>query len=499
MTSARDLLPILEKLTTARILAVGEVMLDQFVYGQVERISPEAPIPVLSVKRRTLSAGGVGNVAANLSGLGCPVRLVSVTGNDVAADRLKDVLSALPGVDATLITDALRPTIQKDRFIGGSQQMLRVDDESVAPLSAATEDAVIAACKKAAPGCSAIIVSDYGKGVVTPKVLKALFDTGLPVFVDPKGRDYTKYKGAALITPNRKELGEATSLPTSSDADIVSAANALMKNAGVKSVLATRSADGMTLVQAKENPVHLRTQAREVFDVSGAGDTVIATAAAAVASGANLIDASALANIAGGMVVEKVGTAAIRVSDLKKFIMDEGHSVDVLSGTPAGRTIAPILSWDEAKEQLERWRARGASVGFTNGCFDLVHQGHVTMLDRCRAQCDRLILGLNCDASVSRLKGPSRPVNNEQARAQVIAALGSVDAVVLFGADAGEKDTPLNLIKHLRPDFIFKGADYTADAVAGADFVATYGGRVVLIPLEEGFSTTNTIKKLGAA
>lgn len=499
MTSTLSLLPWLEKLKAVRILAVGDVMLDQFVYGNVDRISPEAPIPVLSVKRRTISAGGVGNVAANLCGLGCQVKLVSVAGNDDARKTLDDVLKNMAGLQATLVTDASRPTTRKDRFIAGPQQMLRVDDESTATISADAETALIDACKKLFKDVDAILASDYGKGVLTPKIIKALLDSGLPVFIDPKGTDYTRYKGAALVTPNRKELAEATNgMPTASDDDVTNAARALMDKCGIKAVLATRSADGMTLVTKSDDPVHLRTQAREVYDVSGAGDTVIATVTAALTAGADLVAAAALANIAGGIVVEKVGTAAIRADDLRRFITEHEHHIDLMH-VQSGRTIAPLLDWKAASEQVERWRARGLKVGFTNGCFDLVHQGHVTMLDRCRAECDKLILGLNCDASVSRLKGPTRPVNNQDARAKVIAALGSIDAVVLFGEGEGEKDTPLEIIKALKPDMIFKGADYTADTVVGGDFVKSYGGRVVLIPLEEGFSTTGTIKKLGAA
>ena len=499
MTATKTLLPVLEKLKGVKVLTVGDVMLDQFVYGEVARISPEAPVPVLSVKRRSFVPGGVGNVAANLCGLGCSVRLVSIAGADSARNTLNACLADLPNLEATLLTDPSRPTIQKDRFIAGSQQMLRVDDESTDAISTGFESELINACKDAAKGCQAIIVSDYGKGLVTDGLLKALIATGVPVFVDPKGRDYTRYKGARLVTPNRKELTDATNgMPTSSDADIVAAAKKLI-DMGIQSVLATRSGDGMTMIDGKTNPTHLRTQAREIFDVSGAGDTVIATVTAAFAAGADLVTAAALAHIAGGIVVQKVGTAAIRESDLRKFLLEDAGDIDMIRGNDAGRTIAPVMDWQEAKEQMERWRARGLKVGFTNGCFDLVHQGHVTMLDKCRANCDRLVLGLNCDESVSRLKGPTRPVNKEDARAQVVAALGSVDAVVLFGSDKAEGDNPLNLMKTLRPDMIFKGADYTVDSVIGADFVQSYGGRVVLIPLEDGFSTTNTLKKMGSA
>lgn len=499
MTTASTLLPLLEKLKGVKVLTVGDVMLDQFVYGEVARISPEAPVPVLSVRRRTFVPGGVGNVAANLCGLGASVRLVSVAGFDAARKTLDAVLADLPDLQPDLLTDPSRPTIQKDRFIGGAQQMLRVDDESTAPLSPAFEKDLIAACKEAAKDCQAIIISDYGKGVVSDGLLKALLGLGLPVFIDPKGSDYVRYKGARLVTPNRKELGDATNgMPTSSDADVVAAGKKL-QGLGIEAVLATRSGDGMTLLDGKSEPIHLRTQAREIFDVSGAGDTVIATTAAAFAAGADMVSAAALANVAAGIVVEKVGTAAIREEDLRKFLSEDSHGIDMMTAGSKGRTIAPLLDWQAAREQAERWRARGLKVGFTNGCFDLVHQGHVMMLDKCRAGCDRLILGLNADESVARLKGAGRPVNNETARAAVVAALGSVDAVVIFGHEKAEADTPLELMKTIRPDMIFKGADYTVDTVVGADFVQSYGGRVVLIDLEEGHSTTNTIRKLAAS
>lgn len=492
MVSTNALLPFIPRMAGTHIVCVGDVMLDQFVYGSVNRVSPEAPVPVLSVTRRVYSAGGVGNVAANLVGLGASVRLVSVAGQDTARQTLGEILNDMKGLDATLVTDPSRPTIRKTRFIGGAQQMLRVDDETTNRISADVEKTLIDTCLEAMESAQAVILSDYGKGILTAGLIKAVIDAAnarnIPVLVDPKGRDYTRYRGASVITPNARELAEATGLPVVSDADVTAAARMLIDAFDIKSIVATRSADGMTVLDGAE-PTHLRALAREVFDVSGAGDTVIATLAAALAAGADLKSAAALANTAGGIVVEKVGTAAIRADDLRAR----------LDADQTSRTFAPVLDWQQAREQVERWRARGLSVGFTNGCFDLLHRGHVTMLDKCRAACDRLVLGLNSDASVSRLKGPDRPVTSQDARAEVVAALGSVDTVVLFGEDIAENDTPLDLIKALRPDMIFKGADYTAETVAGADFVQSYGGRVVLIPLESGYSTTNTIQKLGSA
>ncbi len=490
MQEAPNFMDLLQKLTTRRLLLIGDVMLDRFTYGDVTRLSPEAPVPVLSVTRRTVTAGGVGNVAANLAGLGVETALVTVAGRDSARAELDAVLAAMPGVTPHIVTDATRPTTQKDRFVAGAHHLLRVDDETAGPLAPETESALIAACTRAASGCHGIIVSDYGKGVVTPALLSALMVLNLPVYVDPKGRDYTRYRGAAVVTPNRRELAEATeNKPTATDEDVAAAAQSLLDTCGIAAILATRSADGMTLVQNGQGATHLRTRAREVFDVSGAGDTVIATLAAAASAGADLQTAATLANIAAGLVVEKIGTAAITADDLRMALAESATAT----------TIAPVLTWAQAREQAERWQARGLKVGFTNGCFDILHQGHVTMLARARAECDRLILGINCDASVRRLKGPTRPVNDHDARARVVAALGSIDAVVLFGENVAENDTPLDLITALRPDLLFKGADYTVDTVVGAGVVQAYGGRVALIPLEEGFSTTATIKKMSAA
>lgn len=498
MASTPPVSQILEKMKKTRILCVGDVMLDQFVYGAVDRISPEAPVPVLLATSARESAGGVGNVAANLAGIGCAVRLVSVAGADAGRALLDAALAALPDLEARLVTDPARPTTIKTRYCTGAQQVLRVDREDVREISPATEDAVLAALRDSMPGCHALVLSDYGKGVLTQKVLRAAIDAavaaGIPVLVDPKGRDYTRYRGATVVTPNRKELAEATGgMATATDADVEAAARALQKNAGITSVIATRSADGMTVLDGAAAPLHLRTEAREVYDVSGAGDTVVAVVAAALAGGATLADAARMANTAAGIVVGKVGTAAVTRDELARA------SAQGVSVTVQGRTLAPVLGWQDARAEMDRWKAMGLTVGFTNGCFDIVHQGHVMMLDRCRAKCDRLVLGLNTDASITRLKGSGRPVNKQDARALVVAALGSVDAVVLFGDTEAEGDTPLELMKALKPDVIFKGRDYTEDRVVGADFVKSYGGCVELIELEDGFSTTATIKKLGSA
>jgi D-beta-D-heptose 7-phosphate kinase/D-beta-D-heptose 1-phosphate adenosyltransferase len=324
------------------------------------------------------------------------------------------------------------------------------------------------------------------------------------VLVDPKGSDYAVYRGATVVTPNRKELAEATNgMDTSTDAAIVAACECLMKQAGIEHVVATRSQDGMSVVSKNEKPLHLRTEALEVFDVSGAGDTVIAAIAAALAAGAPLHAAAAIANSAGGIVVAKVGTAAIRRGELHEVLVHRDLALQ--TGEQAQPAIldrareARVVRMDEAQDIVRRWQARGLKVGLTNGCFDIVHPGHVGYLNRARDKCDRLVVGLNSDASVRRLKGPARPVNDEVSRGMVMAALGSVDLVVLFGDDPADEDKASRLVQHLRPDIYFKGADYREEDIPEAKIARAYGGDVCLVPLHEGHSTTATIERMKGA
>lgn len=472
-------------LADATVLCIGDIMLDRFVYGAVDRISPEAPIPVLRVLRETSMLGGAGNVVRNLVGLKSRAQFLSLVGDDAAGRDIADMLGALALVTPSLEVEAGRQTGIKIRYIAGSQQLLRTDHETVqdiAPLRAAS---LLASAAAQLPHCRAVVLSDYGKGVLTPDVIRTTLDLAtaarIPVVVDPKGRDYAIYRGATVVTPNRKELHEATGLPTGSDAEVVKAARHLIDTCGIVNVLATRSQDGMTLVQADGTVTHLPAEAQEVFDVSGAGDTVVATLAAALAAGAPLVDAAELSNVAAGIVVAKVGTAAVSAQELVEAL----HHQDLESAD------VKIFDRERAAARAEQWRRRGERVGFTNGCFDLLHPGHLSLLRQARAACDRLIVGLNTDASVRRLKGDSRPVQSEAARAQVLAALAMVDGVVLFG-----EDTPYDLITTLRPDVLVKGADYTVETVVGSDVVLGYGGQVVLAQLEPGQSTTNTIKRM---
>lgn len=484
------------------VLVVGDIMLDRFVYGDVHRISPESPVPVLSIRRETLMLGGAGNVLSNLHGLGLKTHVVAVLGNDAEAAQVRH-LAAERGADpVTLIAAEDRPTTVKTRFLASNQQLLRTDYERIVPVAEGLEKTLIEAALSLVPQVQAVILSDYGKGVLTKGVISAVIraaqKAGVPVLVDPKAKDYAVYKGADIVTPNRKELSGAVDMPTDSDDAVVAAGQALMAASGIRAVVATRSQDGMTIMRGKDPAIHLKTEALEVFDVSGAGDTVIATIAAAIAAGANLYEASAIANFAAGVVVGKVGTAPIRRDELLAS-MARGDKAIVKHGTAASHDRvrqAPLSGWEDAAEQVARWRARGLKVGFTNGCFDILHAGHVSYLNMARARCDRLVVAINCDDSVRRLKGAARPVNDEESRARVLGALGSVDLVVLFGGKPEEDDKPLLLLQKLTPDLLVKGGDYMKDAVVGADYVLSSGGEVWVAPLEEGKSTTTTIARV---
>lgn len=472
------------RLSGCRVLCIGDIMLDRFVYGAVRRISPEGPIPILHEDRRRAMLGGAGNVAANLVALGAACKLIAVRGDDEDGAELAGMVADLARADAQIITVPGRPTTRKTRFIAAGQQILRVDREVAAPIPDAITARLIGLVEAAAPRVSAIILSDYGKGVVGPELLRAAIGAGkrhgIPVVVDPKGRDFGRYAGAAAITPNRAELAAATGRPVASDDDAAAAAGAVMQEHGFAMVLATRSDQGMTLVEG-ETTTHYRAEAREVFDVSGAGDTVVATFTAALAAGEPAATAAALANSAAGLVVGKLGTATVAADDLAQ----------ALSNSAMRATEAKVKTLSQALRQVAAWRADGLTIGFTNGCFDLLHPGHISLIHQARRACDRLIVGLNSDASVARLKGAGRPVQPEAARALVLGALAAVDLVIVFA-----EDTPLVLIDALKPDVLVKGADYRIDQVVGGDMVAAYGGRVLLAELEPGFSTTRTISRI---
>jgi D-beta-D-heptose 7-phosphate kinase / D-beta-D-heptose 1-phosphate adenosyltransferase len=476
--------------SNATILCLGDVMLDRYAYCATERLSPEAPVPVLLMQRRRSMLGGAGNVARNIAALGGTAILMGLVGQDTAGEEVRALIAATPGlVDRHVSTDR-RPTICKTRYMAGHQQLLRVDEESTHDLDAEEEAALIAAAEGAITAVDAVILSDYGKSALGPCVLETVIaqarGRGIPVYVDPKSEDFRRYQGASCITPNLRELAVAARLPVGSDAEIIAAATKVMRDSGADAIVATRSDKGMVLVEAS-GAVHIEpARAREVYDVSGAGDTVVAVLALACAAGYALPQAMRLANTAAGIVVSKLGTATVELDELMLELARDVRDKEWHR--------AKHFSTAEAETLVRRWKSRGLKVGFTNGCFDIVHAGHVGLLAAARAQCDRLIVALNDDEGVRRLKGPDRPVNGLRDRAAVIAAVESVDAVISFG-----DDTPLELIRRLGPDVLVKGGDYTVETVVGAKEVQEAGGRVALVELVEGRSTTGLIDAIRTA
>ncbi len=468
------------------VLCVGDVMLDRFLHGDIERISPEAPVPVIHLRETREMLGGAGNVASNIASLGGTAILIGLTGEDESATRLRAIIAARPAIVPALIGSAHRPTICKTRFVAGRQQVVRADEESRAPLQPDEEAALIAVFEAQLPQAHAVIFSDYGKGVLSPALLAhaigAARKAGVPVFVDPKADDFARYRDATCITPNAREMAAAARAPVGTEVEIAAAARRVMAQAGVDAILVTRSEKGMTLVNGA-GVSSVSARAREVFDVSGAGDTVVATLALAYASGRPLAQAMHIANAAAGVVVSKLGTATADIAE----VMHELAAQDAAGGA----AVPGLMTLETAQALVARWRAQGFSVGFTNGCFDILHPGHVSLLAFARTQCDRLIVALNTDDSVRRLKGASRPVNPLAQRAQVMAAIRYVDGVVCF-----DEDTPLALISALVPDVLVKGADYAVDQVVGGDVVQAGGGRVVLAELVAGQSTTGIIDRM---
>jgi D-beta-D-heptose 7-phosphate kinase/D-beta-D-heptose 1-phosphate adenosyltransferase len=467
----------------ARVLVVGDVMLDRFVYARVSRISPEAPVPVLAIEREVASLGGAGNVARNIASLGGRATLIGGRGEDAAGERIGELLAQETAIaDALVILEEARTT-EKVRYIADQQQVMRADRE--APWPDASNAMALAAARDAIAHHDVMVISDYAKGFLPPALIRDLIALARahhkPVIVDPKGADLARYDGATVITPNRHEAGIATGMETGSDAAVADVAqNLLARLPALDAALITRGQAGLSLAVRDRDIVHIASRAREVFDVSGAGDTVVAALALMLAAGGGLEDAARLANVAAGIAVTMVGTAAVTADEIAvELQVQHLESVE-----------KKIVSAERAQEWLALWRARGKKIGFTNGCFDLVHPGHISLLTQARAKCDRLVVGLNADASVRRLKGAGRPVQDETARAIVLASLAMVDLVVIFG-----DDTPEILIKQIRPDVLVKGADYKRENIVGADFVASYGGEVVLAELVPDRSTSDLIHR----
>jgi D-beta-D-heptose 7-phosphate kinase/D-beta-D-heptose 1-phosphate adenosyltransferase len=466
-------------------LVIGDVMLDRYLIGDVSRISPEAPVPVVLLKNQHDRAGGAANVAANLALLGIKTHIIGCVGNDGEATILVDLI-AKTGIDHSgMIHSGQRPTIAKTRILSGHQQMMRLDQENNAAFTAAENAQLMNAIQQQLALKPAIVIlSDYAKGLLSSEVCQQVIAQcnalKIPVLVDPKGHDYSKYSHATALTPNKKEAAEACAT-TTHDPDLIGKAAALKDKLDLQFFVVTRGDEGISLI---DDHAHLLpATAKQVFDVSGAGDTVIATLAAGLMHDLSALESLQLANVAAGVVVGKVGTVPITRDDL----------IEALTSEQSSEQAHKVCDLAQLQQKVASWRKNKQKIVFTNGCFDLLHAGHVTYLEAAKKRGDKLILGLNTDRSVSALKGPTRPVVNENDRARVLAALESVDAVILF-----DEDTPLNLINAIKPEVIAKGSDYTADQVVGGREVESWGGEIALIDLVAGRSTSNIIKKMNS-
>lgn len=469
-----------------RVLVVGDVMLDRYILGEVDRISPEAPVPVLRHAQRYERAGGAANVAANLAGLGCQALLAGFWGDDAERRALEAVLNDAR-VDTVGVVTTAQPTVSKTRIVGRTQQLLRLDIEGPDQPGAEDRTRLLERVESLLPKVHAVVLSDYAKGALTAEVCERIIRlsraAGLPVLADPKTPDLSKYSGATMVCPNLHELELATGVSSRRIEDLLTAGETQRREHDLRYLAVTMSERGIRVL-SDAGAYHSPARAREVFDVSGAGDTVIATLAASLAAGLGLETAVELANLAAGVVVGKVGTVPIAHHELTALLTPSKGISD----------SEKVLDRDQVAARVREWRAAGETVVFTNGCFDLLHVGHVTLLEDCRRFGSKVVLGLNTDASVQRLKGPTRPVVGELDRARVMAALGAVDAVTLF-----EEDTPMALIEALKPDVLVKGGDYTVETVVGHEVVQAAGGRVEIVPTVEGFSTTGIVRKLTGA
>lgn len=465
-----------------RVLVIGDLMLDRYIWGDVERISPEAPVPVVKAAHRSDQPGGAGNVAMNIAGLGARTTLLGFCGDDGEGHTLRQLLQEA-GVESQMVVVPSHPTTAKLRIIGARQQMLRLDTEQTDGYPAEAYSALLAKVGCAISNADAVVLSDYAKGVLTEEVcqqtIKLARERRIPVLVDPKQRNFLRYRGATTICPNLSELAAASGVSTKDLNAILAAGQKMVADLALECLTATMSEKGIALLR-RDSAFIAPAVARQVFDVSGAGDTVIATIALALASGLEIEIAVQLANVAAGIVVSKVGTVPVSRDELLISLMPQ---IEL-------QAEEKVLSPDALRARVSSWRAAGQQIVFTNGCFDLLHIGHITLLEDARREGERLIVAINSDSSVRGLKGPTRPIVGEHERARVLAALAAVDAVVVF-----DDPTPLHLIQSLRPDVIVKGGDYTEDTVVGAKEVRSWGGRVKIVPIVKGFSTTKLIAK----
>jgi D-beta-D-heptose 7-phosphate kinase/D-beta-D-heptose 1-phosphate adenosyltransferase len=486
-----DLIQLVQDLGQPRVLVIGDLMLDRYIWGDAERISQEAPVALLRADRREERLGGASSVATMLRALGANVSIAGVVGEDADAKRIREMLTDLEIDPAAVVADAGRPTTVKERYIGRAQQrhpqqMMRVDYESRLPISQPIERELLTGILHQVADADVVLISDYDKGVCVPRVLRvaimAATQKGIRTLVDPiRGRDYRKYHGCSALTPNRLEASLASGRTIESVTDAMVAAGDLRELLDLEAMIVTMDKDGMVLAHADGRRQHFSTRPRQVYDITGAGDMVLSVLGLALAAGADYDLAIRLANVAGGLEVEKIGVATISRDEIFR---------DLLRGSGSTK----MYDLTSLRMEVEHRRSLGQKIAFTNGCFDVLHAGHVQYLQEARAQADVLIVALNSDESVRALKGPQRPLNSLEARVMVLAGMQAVDYVTVF-----DDLTPMRLIEELRPDVLVKGGDYRPGEVVGSEFVKSYGGRVHLASLREGFSTTRLLKRMKAA
>jgi D-beta-D-heptose 7-phosphate kinase/D-beta-D-heptose 1-phosphate adenosyltransferase len=465
----------------SKILIVGDIMLDRYVSGNVNRISPEAPIPILKYDHQFVVMGGAGNVAANTVSLGADAVLIGVLGKNDANNRLLETM--YDNLEILAAHEANRLTTVKTRFMSGSHQLLRLDEETAAPITDESKSRILAYVRQNIDDSDVVVLSDYAKGVLQPdliqKIMEVAKEASKPVIVDPKRKSFKDYNGCTIITPNIQETLEATGIRVVDDTTAEEAGVIILQSTNAEAVIITRSEKGISIIFRDIPALHLPTKAQEVTDVSGAGDTLVAALAVMMTEGKNITDAAVIANIAAGISVGKLGTSAVSRLELNEALIIKKE------------TFTKVATLELAMEKIAVAKMRDKKIGFTNGCFDLLHPGHIEILTKAKAACDYLVVGLNSDASVKRLKGDSRPIQTEDSRAAILASLQAVDLVVVF-----EEDTPLELITLLQPAVLVKGADYQNKLVVGSDIVKASGGEVILIDLEVGFSTTNIVDRI---
>ncbi len=472
---------IVTDIQSKKVLVVGDIMLDKYVFGFVDRISPEAPIPIVKVENTKLSEGGAGNVIKNLNSLNIKTSFISVIGNDETGKTLKARLKKLKNIEYALLQDDSRNTTLKTRYMANGQQLFRTDQETTLPLDNILKQKVLKYFKLFIKQADIIIFSDYDKGIFIDenfckKLIKIANLQNKKVIVDPKGDNFAKYEGSFFITPNTKEAYKATHINPKNNNLALNCGKYIIKNKWSQNVLLTRGENGLSLI-SKNNAYHLKSNAEEVYDVTGAGDTIIALFSAALSISNNHIDSAHFANLGASIVVKKIGTSSINKDEIYKISVKNKNS--------------KVLSKKDLLENLNEWRNNNETIGFTNGCFDLIHSGHIDMLQKASEECDKLVVAVNSDQSIKRLKGAKRPILDIHAREKILSSLEMIDYVISF-----EEDTPINLIKKIKPNILFKGADYKIKEIVGANYIKKIGGKVIRISLTKNQSTTRLISKL---